>query len=107
MPSIFVRMSPVAAAVCPASSLISFATTAKPLPAAPALAASMVAFSASRFVCAEMAEIVCVTAPTSSAARPSSCITSAARAASVVASALIVRARSELRATSPIVALIS
>jgi hypothetical protein len=40
----------VASAVWFASSLISFATTAKPLPASPALAASIVALRARRFV---------------------------------------------------------
>jgi len=35
---------------CSASFLISSATTEKPFPAAPALAASMAAFSASKFV---------------------------------------------------------
>ena len=44
-------MSSVAFAVSCASSFTSLATTAKPLPASPARAASMVAFSASRFVC--------------------------------------------------------
>ena len=51
MASIFRLMSSVALAVCLASSLTSLATTAKPLPASPARAASMVAFSASRLVC--------------------------------------------------------
>ena len=49
--SILWLMSSVALAVCLASSLTSLATTAKPLPASPARAASMVAFSASRLVC--------------------------------------------------------
>ena len=49
--SIFWLMSSVAFAVCLANSLTSLATTAKPLPASPARAASMVAFSASKFVC--------------------------------------------------------
>ena len=49
--SIFWLMSSVALAVCLASSLTSLATTAKPLPASPARAASIVAFSASRLVC--------------------------------------------------------
>ena len=43
-------ISSVALAVCPASDLTSEATTAKPLPASPARAASMVALSASRLV---------------------------------------------------------
>src|SRR4051812_4772843 len=48
------EMSSVARAVSCASSLTSLATTAKPLPASPARAASMVAFSASRLVCSAM-----------------------------------------------------
>jgi hypothetical protein len=44
-------MSSVARAVSCASSLTSSATTAKPLPASPARAASIVALSASRLVC--------------------------------------------------------
>src|SRR5215207_7428836 len=47
-------MSSVAFAVSCASSLTSLATTAKPLPASPARAASIVAFSASRLVCSAM-----------------------------------------------------
>ena len=43
-------MSPVASAVCCARFLTSEATTAKPLPAAPARAASIVALSAKRLV---------------------------------------------------------
>ena len=61
IPAIFLRISPVADAVCSARVLISFATTANPFPAAPARAASIVALSARRFVCAEMLVIVSVT----------------------------------------------
>src|SRR5690242_3193568 len=43
-------ISPVALAVCSASALTSEATTAKPRPASPARAASMVAFKAKRLV---------------------------------------------------------
>jgi len=43
--------------LCSASCLISVATTAKPLPACPALAASMEAFNDNRFVCAVISEI--------------------------------------------------
>ena len=46
------RISSVALAVWLASALTSEATTAKPLPASPARAASIVALSASRLVCA-------------------------------------------------------
>ena len=47
-------ISSVAWEVCFASSFTSFATTAKPFPASPALAASIVAFRAKRFVCSAM-----------------------------------------------------
>ena len=50
-------ISSVALAVCAASSFTSDATTAKPRPASPARAASMVALSASRLVCPAMFEI--------------------------------------------------
>ena len=50
-------MSSVARAVSCASSLTSLATTAKPLPASPARAASIVALSARRFVCSAIAVI--------------------------------------------------
>ena len=51
-------ISSVARAVSVASSLTSPATTANPRPASPARAASMVAFRASRLVCAAMAVMV-------------------------------------------------
>ena len=54
-------MSSVAFAVSWASSLTSLATTAKPLPASPARAASMVALSASRLVCSAMLVITLTT----------------------------------------------
>ena len=47
-------ISSVAFAVCTASDFTSEATTAKPRPAAPARAASIVALSARRFVCSAM-----------------------------------------------------
>jgi len=50
-------ISSVAFAVWLASDLTSEATTAKPRPASPARAASMVAFSASRLVCSAIAVI--------------------------------------------------
>ena len=52
---ILLRISSVALAVCWASCLTSEATTAKPLPASPARADSIVALSASRLVWAAMA----------------------------------------------------
>ncbi len=60
-----VTISSVARAVCCASSLTSPATTAKPLPISPARAASMVAFSASRFVCSAMEVMSLTTSPIS------------------------------------------
>jgi hypothetical protein len=47
-------ISSVAFAICTASDFTSEATTAKPRPAAPARAASIVALSARRFVCSAM-----------------------------------------------------
>ena len=55
-------MVPIALDVCWARSLTSPATTAKPAPADPARAASMVAFRASRWVCPAMAVTVSRTA---------------------------------------------
>ena len=99
-------ISSVASAVCRANSLISLATTAKPLPADPARAASMVAFSASRLVCAEMLVIVSVTCPISCAACPNFCICADTVCAWVVACSLMARARAVLAAMSPTVVLI-
>ena len=64
-------MSSVAFAVSCASSFTSLATTAKPLPASPARAASMVAFSASRLVCSAMQVITFTTLPISAEDSPS------------------------------------
>jgi hypothetical protein len=64
-------MSCVALAVSCASSLTSLATTANPLPASPARAASMVALSASRFVCSAIAVMVLTTLAISSEDSPS------------------------------------
>ena len=58
-------ISPVARAVSCASSLTSPATTANPLPASPARAASIVAFSANKFVCSAMLVITLTTSPIS------------------------------------------
>lgn len=56
-------ISPVALAVCSASALTSEATTAKPRPASPARAASIVAFSAKRLVCPAIVLISSTTSP--------------------------------------------
>ncbi len=106
IPEIRTLMSSVAEAVCRASSLISPATTAKPLPADPARAASMVALSASRFVWAEMSLIASVTWPISCAAWPSFRICAVMVWASEAAFSLMARARALLAAMSPTVALI-
>jgi len=53
----------VASAVFSASFLTSSATTANPLPASPALAASIAAFNARRFVCSATACIVLIISP--------------------------------------------
>jgi hypothetical protein len=68
-------MSSVAFAVCTASDLTSEATTAKPRPASPARAASMVALSASRLVCPAMSLISSTTSPIfcAAAASPAIC----------------------------------
>ena len=58
-------MSSVALAVSWARSLTSPATTAKPLPASPARAASMVALSASRLVCSAIEVMIFTTLPIS------------------------------------------
>src|SRR5262249_29344893 len=71
MASILRLMSSVALAVCLASSLTSLATTAKPLPASPARAASMVAFMARRFVCWAMLVMTLMTLPISALLSPS------------------------------------
>src|SRR5271163_2905904 len=71
MASILRLMSSVALAVFLASSFTSFATTAKPLPASPARAASMVAFRASRFVCWAIDVMTLMTWPISAEDSPS------------------------------------
>ena len=65
------EMSSVARAVSWARSLTSLATTAKPLPASPARAASMVALSASRFVCSAIEVMTLTTSPISRLESPS------------------------------------
>ncbi len=99
-------ISSVASAVCLASSLISLATTANPLPASPARAASMVALSASRLVCSEISVMVSVTLPILPAASPSCCIMVVALPAWVTASEETPLAFSAFSAISLIVELI-
>ena len=62
--AIWAEISAVALAVWSASAFTSVATTAKPRPATPARAASIVAFSASRLVWLAIAEIRSTTSPT-------------------------------------------
>ncbi|MCB0184630.1 MAG: hypothetical protein KDE31_10210 [Caldilineaceae bacterium] len=64
------RISSVAVDVCLARSLTSPATTAKPFPASPARAASIVAFSASRLVCSAIELITSTTLPISADESP-------------------------------------
>ena len=66
-------------AVWPASCFTSDATTAKPLPASPARAASIVAFSASRLVCPAMSPISRTTSPIRCAAWASPCTVAVGR----------------------------
>ena len=63
MPVTCCPISPVALAVCSASAFTSDATTAKPRPASPARAASIVAFSANRLVCPAIVLINSTTSP--------------------------------------------
>ncbi len=72
-----------------ANSLISFATTANPLPASPADAASMWAFNASIFVLSAIFLMTSVTSPIWLAASPSESIVSPAFSAMATASLLI------------------
>ena len=89
MPAICVPISSVAFAVCVASALTSWATTAKPRPASPARAASIVALSASRLVCSAIAVISLTTSPMRLAAADSSVMRASVFSACVTASAAI------------------
>ena len=80
-------ISAVARAVWAASDLTSEATTAKPRPASPARAASIVALSASRLVWPAIAWISPITLPMRLAASPSSVMVWAVRCASETARA--------------------
>src|SRR5436190_6343278 len=72
--SILWPMSSVARAVSLASSLTSWATTAKPLPASPARAASIVALRARRFVCSAIEVMTLITLPMSALLWPNRAI---------------------------------
>ena len=89
MPAICEDISSVAFAVWPASAFTSFATTANPRPASPARAASMVALSASRFVCSAIAVMSLTTSPMRLAASSSALISVLVRSASPTALAAI------------------
>ncbi len=105
-------MSSVALAVSCARSFTSPATTAKPLPASPARAASIVAFNASRFVCWAIEVITLTTWPICDDDSPRrvtmslvDCATATACAATLVASlALTLISRIELPICWPPVA---
>ena len=84
-------ISLVAFEVCSASDLTSEATTAKPRPAAPARAASMVAFSAKRLVWLAISLIRWVTVSTLAAACDNLPIMVCARVAAVTASSVMAR----------------
>jgi len=83
-----------------ASALTSPATTAKPLPASPARAASMVAFSASRLVCSAIVVIRVTTLPISSAASFSACTMVFADSALTLASVVVRSASATCRVIS-------
>src|SRR4029077_4527430 len=85
--SIFFLISSVASWVCTASALTSEATTAKPRPAAPARAASIVELSASSVVCRAICAIKLTTLPI--AAEDSFSRSTLALASSTAASGLI------------------
>ncbi len=85
IPAIWTAISSVALAVWLAKLFTSLATTAKPLPASPARAASMVALSASRLVCPAMLVMSWTTAPIRCAASASPRTVSLVRLASVTA----------------------
>ncbi len=98
---IWAAICSVAAAVCRESSLTSEATTAKPRPDSPALAASIVALRARRFVRLAMSWMTSRMRPMSSAVRPRSDMTEVDWMTVEVASPETSEARTQLRATSP------
>ena len=86
--SIFLEISSVALWVCTASALTSVATTANPLPAAPARAASMVELSARSVVCRAICAIKLTTLPIAADdSLKRSTLAMASRAASLASSA--------------------
>ena len=100
MPAIWALISSVALAVCVASVFTSAATTAKPRPASPARAASMVALSASRLVCSAIAVISLTTSPMRLAASDNSPMRASVASACRTASPAILRDSSTCRLIS-------
>jgi len=107
MVAITLEISSVAWLVSFDRSFTSLATTAKPLSASPARAASMVAFSARRLVCSAIDVITLITRPTSALASPSSDIVLAASSAVFTASRVTRVAELVLRAISSVLMAIS
>ena len=99
---IWPAMSSVALAVCTASVLTSDATTAKPRPASPARAASMVALSASRLVWPAMSRMSLTTSPIFWAAAASASISPSVACASLTAIRTTLLVSSSWRPISPI-----
>src|SRR5215813_3758200 len=95
-------MSSVALAVCTARDFTSDATTAKPLPASPARAASMVALSASKFVCPAILRISLTTSPIFCAPSARPAISPSVARASLVASPTTLLVCVSWRLISPI-----
>ena len=92
--SIFLVISSVAFWVCTASAFTSVATTAKPRPASPARAASMVELSASSVVCRAICAIKLTTLPIAAEdSRRRSTLALASRAASLAWSASLPASR--------------
>src|SRR6516164_5060975 len=104
---IWLEISSVAVAVCEASAFTSPATTANPLPASPARAASIVALSASRLVCAATAWINLSTSPIFCAAFARACMVARVLSASCTAAPATVADSPTLRPISLIEALSS
>ena len=101
MPAICAEISSVAFAVCDASCFTSEATTAKPRPASPARAASIVALSASRLVCSAIAVISLTTSPMRLAACDSAVMRASVFSACATASDAILLNSLTWRAISP------